>query len=240
MAGRRPRIKADGTLELPETRCPRCSTVNMGINATKGSYYCWVCSKGGPLGPRALETLIRIPTEAKSLSPSTLGPLPDTARRFIERRGLDPKWLEARYLVRWDGERLYWPAGQGASRRAIWPWEEPKTLTVSPRGLIGQHLLTKGARVVVTEGDLKAASIPLPWIGVGILGPSMSPDQALAIQSSEPSEVVVMLDGGMRRQAEKILEILCPLPARVVDSFPVGAGPDDVARETLYGLLGGW
>lgn len=124
----------------------------------------------------------------------------------------------------------------GASRRAIWPWEQPKTLTVPPRGLIGQHLLTKGARVVITEGDFKAASIPLPWIGVGVLGDAMSPDQALALQASEPSEVVIMLDGGMRRQAEKIRELLCPLDSRIVD-LPLGQGPDDVDRGTLYRVL---
>ncbi len=61
--------------------------------------------------------------------------------------------------------------------RAIWSWESPKTLTLPPRGLIGQHLLAPGLDVVVTEGDYKAAAIPLPWVGVGIMGTAMTEDQ---------------------------------------------------------------
>lgn len=241
MASRRPRRKADGTIELPEVRCPRCGTMNRGINVTKGTYYCWKCSLGGPVDAPILARFSQIQSTPVDPSvPKPLSSLPDYARKMVEARGLDPLWLERRYGVRWDGERLHWPCGAGSSKRAIWPWDEPKTLTIPPRGLIGQHLLHKGARVVVTEGDFKAASIPLPWVGVGILGDAISDDQAQAIQASEPSEVVVMLDGGMERQARKVAETLCLLAPRIVDSLPAGKGPDDIPRGELYALLGGW
>ena len=239
MASRKPRRKADGSVELPEIRCPRCGTVNLGRNPTKGSWYCWKCGKGGPL-PEYAGMVPAVSSPGEPEVAAVLSSLPDYARKMVEARGLDPLWLERRYGVRWDGERLHWPCGAGSSKRAIWPWDEPKTLTVPPRGLIGQHLLHKGARVVVTEGDYKAASIPLPWVGVGILGDAISDDQAQVIQASEPSEVIVMLDGGMDRQARKVAESLCLLPIRVVDSLPKGLGPDDIPRGNLYALLGGW
>ena len=236
------RRKADGTWELPETLCPGCGTRNLGLNASKGEWYCWVCAKGGRLNSleaRKLATVIETgpaPELFKSRAPLTA--LPPHARRFIERRGADPAWLELRYGVRWDGDRLWFPAGEGASRRAIWPWEAPKTLTVAPRGLIGQHLLRPGALVVVTEGDFKAAAIPLPWVGVGLMGDAMTDEQAAILTGSQPAEVAVMLDGGFVHQARGVAEKIALLRPRVVE-LPQKAGPDDVPRGLLFRLLGG-
>ena len=118
----------------------------------------------------------------------------------------------------------------------MWPWQEPKTLTVAPRGLVGQHLLHRGCRVVVTEGDYKAAAIPLPWIGIGVMGDAITEDQTPILSGFEPEEVVIMLDGGFRRHAERAAERLALLRPRIVD-LPDGKGSDDVARGLLHSLL---
>lgn len=235
MALRRARRKADGTVELPETLCPRCRTKNLGTT-TDGRWYCWRCGKGGHT-----QGVVNIPHSVDAPSgptePRSLSELPVFARAMMERRGADPAWCESRYRVRWNGERLAWPCGAGLSMRAIWSWQSPKTLTVAPRGLIGQHLLTPGAHVVVTEGDFKAASIPLPWVGVGIMGTAMTQDQALVLLNSRPGSITVLLDGGCGAQAQAIRISLAPTPVRVVDSLPVGAGPDDIDRGELTRML---
>lgn len=243
MAKGKLRRKADGTIELPEVPCPTCGTRNLGVNATTGEWNCWVCNRGGRLNPletRQLATALGAgssPTESREPGPLTT--LPPLARKAIERRGASPEWLEHRYGVRWDGERLWWPAGKGASRRAIWPWESPKTLTVAPRGLIGEHLLKPGALVVVTEGDFKAAAIPLPWVGVGLMGDAMSDAQAETLGASQPAAVIIILDGGFRHQADAVARKIALLSPRVVD-LPEKHGPDDVDRGDLFRILGGW
>src|SRR3990167_4878446 len=136
MAARRPRRKSDGTVELPESRCPLCGTNNLGTNVTKGAWFCWKCWRGGylTLGEKGgLDSAATSPDPANkqhSEVAATLA-LPDMARKAIEARGADPEWLEKRYGVLWTGDRLHWPAGDGGSLPAVWAWPGAKTPTGS-------------------------------------------------------------------------------------------------------------
>ena len=71
------------------------------------------------------------------------------------------------------------------------------------------------------------------------MGDAITEEQVGLIAFYCPVEVVIMLDGGFRRQAERAAERLALLRPRIVD-LPDGKGPDDVARGELYALLGGW
>lgn len=241
------RKKRDGTYELP-MECPACGGNHMEFNASKGVYHCFSCRSGGfapsEWGPTLSSLSSRfgdvprtepLPTP-KAVVAALRPQLPMLAKQELSRRGFEEAWIVNRYGVRWDGERLCWPAGAGWSRRSVLTWERPKTLTVAPKGLIGEHLLTQGCRVVVVEGDWKAAAVPLPWVGVGLMGLEMNDAQKWAILSKNPASVTVMLDGGFVYPAERIREALLPLRANVI-SLPDGQGPDDIPRRDLVRLL---
>lgn len=119
-------------------------------------------------------------------------------------------------------------------------WESPKTLTVDVAGrgkaLLGGHLLTPGCRVVLVEGDWKAASIPLPWVGVALLGTKMTDAQRWALLACNPCQVVVCLDGGFDLASIAVQAGLLPFRAQIV-SLPKGCGPDDIERSELVRLL---
>lgn len=243
----KPRRKSDGSVEIGFP-CPLCGArkFKLEVNSASGLWHCWVCNRGGRLSGEELQRLQvtqALVVQGDSKHEPTPPPIilteayPPYVQQRIRLRGFDPAWLQRRYKVQWDGSRLCWPCGQGWSRRAIWPWEEPKTLTVAPKGLIGQHLLSPGARVVLVEGDYKAASIPLPWIGIGLMGTGMTPEQLSILAASEPKEVLIMLDGGFGEEAKKLAEFACLLSPRVVDCLPEGQGPDDVPRRMLYQIL---
>ena len=238
MALKRARRKANGLVELPEVTCGRCRTTNLGVRSD-GVFYCWRCGKGGrttpPVGNISPSPLLPAVSAETSYNTELSG-IPLFARKMIERRGFDPVWLESQYRVRWNGQRLHWPCGAGASLRSIWAWESPKALTVAPRGLIGQHLLHPGAHVIIVEGDYKAAAIPLPWTGVGLMGTAMTADQAQILLGSRPASIGIMLDGGCGEQAQNIRISLAPTPA-VVYSLPMNCGPDDIDRGELTRLL---
>ncbi len=236
---RKPRRKKDGSIELPMD-CPVCGSSKMDINTAKRVYHCWRCGSGGRVPDSWAPELSILSAwwEQGPVPPAPLpqGQIPLMASREILRRGFEEAWIVLRYGVAWDGDRLSWPAGQGASRRAVLSWEEPKTLSVAPRGLIGEHLLYPGAHVVITEGDWKAAAIPLPWVGVGLMGMQLSPMQGWALRTSNPASVLVCLDGGFDVQARDVEAALLPLRSRRV-ALPNGMGPDDIPRRDLVQAL---
>lgn len=225
----------------------------MEINVDRGLYLCWACRTSGsiPLEEQARLAasvgLSRLPQGAGYLSSdiprgslALSGSLPEIATLEIARRGFDPEWLVRRYAVSWDStySRLFWPAGVGGILRSVLEWAPQKTIGVEPRGIIGQHLLRPGAHVVVTEGDYKAAAIPLPWIGVGIMGTEMTDLQVAALSFVRPASVTVCMDGGFSDAAQGVAEQLALLSPRIVH-LPDGKGPDDVLRKDLLRVLEG-
>lgn len=245
----KPRRKSDGSVEIGFP-CPLCGArkFKLEVNSASGLWHCWVCNRGGRLSGEELQRLQAtqaLVVQGDSKHEPTPPPIilteayPPYVQQRIRLRGFDPAWLQRRYKVQWDGSRLCWPCGQGWSRRAIWPWEEPKTLTVAPRGLIGQHLLFRGCHAVVTEGDWKAAAIPIPWVGTGHMGGGLTAYQVAILATAEPSMVTIMEDGGAEDKIATAQEALALLPHRVV-RLPLGCGPDDIPRGDLFALLGGW
>ena len=249
MAKRRPRRKRDGSIEWP-VDCPTCGSPKMDVNLSKMVYHCWRCGSGGRVPKEWApefsllsswrESIEALPP-AKPIKASNQ-PLPLMAKREIQRRGFEEAWIVNRYKVWWDGERLVWPAGEySCSRRAVLPWEEPKAITdAGPEGkeLLGQHLLKPGSHVVLTEGDWKSAAIPLPWVGVGLLGVELTELQKEILLLSNPATVIVCLDGGFNYEAMVVRTKLLPTPGKIVD-LPDGKGPDDIPRRDLVQLLRG-
>lgn len=242
----KPRRKRDGSYELP-VQCPACGGAKMEVNLDRRVYRCWLCHLGGSVPPEwelpvssylgRRETTTNERDQAPVAEEGLSLKMPLLAQQEIQRRGFEEAWVVHRYGVRWDGERLCWPAGAGWSRRSVLPWIAPKALTVRPRGLVGQHLLRPGARLVLCEGDWKAAAIPLPWVGLGLLGTDMTPEQAWSIRTSNPASVAVLLDGGYEDAAAEVVRQLLPLEARVLTGLPFHKGPDDIPRAALVRLL---
>lgn len=233
------RYRSDGSVELRgAVPCPPCGKAdNTEINLRSRKWICWRCMSGGVLEDGAL---LPDPKDLKRVRKWRDGErtsLPEQAKAECRRRGLSAEWVETRYRVKWDGERMIWPAGSGFCARSVYPGDEPKTRTIPPRGLIGQHLLGTGQDVVLVEGDFKAAAVPLPWVGLGTQGMHLSYEQAERIEEARPRSVTFAWDGGtdtfMRKAATKLLA-LCPL--RML-RLPHGAGPDDVPRGELVSLL---
>lgn len=233
------RRRSDGTTEVRGLYpCPSCGKPDhVEANVEKRLWKCWSCGRGGVVeegvdlgNPQTMKRVRRWKPIQKKL------PLP--AVKEIERRGLCPEWVEVRYRVHWNGERMAWPAGEGWSLRALNPLEEPKTLTVAPRGLIGQHLLDVGQDLVITEGDYKAAAVPLPWVGIGVMGIWMTAAQAAVIRQARPRTITMLLDGGKEAEAEQMaVRLICSGARLRRVSLPEGKGPDDIPRGELVSLL---
>ena len=245
------RNKADNSVEI-QIDCSLCgSKKNMEYNLHKRVYHCWACNSGGVLSAKAVEAFLPFVASVNSTGSTGVeilghstpkirtfnGDIPEFAKKFIERRGFSPDWVINRYRVKWDGNRLSFPCGSGWSRRAVFLWEEPKTIIDAPRGIIGEHLLTPGSHVVITEGDFKSASIPLPWVGVGICGKAVTELQASTIWLSRPGSIRICLDGCEMDAARRVAKALSPLDCKIVNIPYPGKGPDDIPRNELVSLL---
>jgi hypothetical protein len=223
--------------------CPMCGSEAAEVNPGISLWNCFKCPGGGPI-PESWKNAISDADKLSFMQGRSVPPkrrileLPPHAIHEIERRGFDPHWIVSEYGVHWDGERMVWPAGRGRCRRAVHPWQNPKTLTEGNKGLIGQERLRAGAHVVVCEGDYKAACIPLPWVGVGIMGTSMTYEQRILLLHSNPASISVVLDVGYDAEARRIARSLRPFPAQALSlQGVVGQGPDDVGRHEVYKLL---
>ena len=251
MSKRSPRRKKDGSYELLFL-CPTCGGSKLEVNSVSLLFHCWNCgSSGRKMGiedPSGIQSSLLSSKDgtphhdSKVTSPlpiSLSSELPLFALQECRRRRQEPQWLLRRYGVgwSWDEGRLYWPTSpEGGVLRSVLSWETPKTKNVGPKGLIGYQQLGKRQRLVLCEGDWKAASIPVPWVGLGLCGVHLSEAQRASVLLSEPEEVLVCLDGGWEREAQKIVEQLLPLRAKRID-LPWKGGPDDGPRNHLVRIL---
>lgn len=217
---------------------------NLEINQDTGIFSCWVCGFSGripgfgtpgnaggyPQNPsrRATPSLPLLESE----------PLPEKARLYIERRGFNSEWVTREYGLRFRSGRIAWPTGGGWALRALNDWDVPKVLFegLGPveGAVIGINRLASnvGSPVVITEGDFKAASIPLPYIGLGIGGTTLHERQAERIMAYSPEKVVVFSDTIPEIHIESRLGVV---PVRVQASR---GGPDDVPlQERIRKLL---
>ena len=161
-----------------------------------------------------------------------MGPVPERGLLYIQHRGFDPNFVVREYGIQWDGQRLCWPTGGGWARRAITEWAEPKVKTTGLGGqegaVIGIERLARnpGATAVITEGDFKAASIPLPWIGLGIMGHVLHSAQADRILSIT-SDLVFFEDHDWHINRQRNWPV-CKSPF---------GGPDDIPMKERMRLL---
>lgn len=227
--------------------CPRCRDWRpvdgrfdtLGVDVKSGVFGCWFCGFGGVVvGMPGKKS--KIPRIHRDPDIPTAG-LPDVARAWLRGRGLDVNNTIARYRLAWDG-RICWPCGEGYgggwARRYIVP-HSPKVWTdadTTKGAVIGAHRMVPGCTVVFTEGDCKAASIPHPWVGVGLIGTRMHEEQARRIILSGAVEGIWMLDGGVKVRAPATFRIQ-GFPQRFVEGLPPGKGPDDVPTVERVRLL---
>lgn len=257
------RKKRDGSVEI-SINCALCGSKDkMEINVHKRVFHCWSCQRSGRLSSQEVDKFLPFLSDSltKGLTNGKFEPgfatsqtnttttketynpeLPDVARRYIETRGFDPDWLSYRYRIAWDEHhsRICFPCGSGWSRRAIYPWQEPKTITDAPRDILGGHLITKDSHVVITEGDFKSASIPLPWVGVGLCGKNITDFQCASLAISSPKRVFILLDSGENRASEEVIrriQVLRPVLLRNEYGRLSGSGPDDISRSNLTKIL---
>ena len=222
--------------------CPRgCkgkrNKAPLEVNTATGLAHCFICglSFKVPLGKSRVVSIIkRYEVEEPE------GDVPTNLYRVFRERGVDPLLSISRYQIRWDGSRLCFPVYLGGSKvgywkRAVYKQQQPKVLS-GAHGVLGLHLLRQGSYCVLTEGDFKALSIPLPWIGVAIGGTHLSPLQAESIAATRPKEVVVALDGGV--PTRKVVNSLrrYSIPTKII-KLPENKGPDDIERRELVCLL---
>lgn len=214
---------------------------NLEINQITGKFNCWVCGfsgripgLGGAGNTGDAGHSYRRPAPGLPLLESE--PLPEKARLYIEHRGFNAEWLTREYGLRFRDGRIAWPTGGGWALRSINEWDVPKVLFEGPGpsegALIGAERLARnaGCPVVVTEGDFKAASIPLPFVGVGIGGSTLHPSQLDRIMAHTPEVVVVFADSNIDIQVPKG----CPA-LRV--SAANGGPDDDPLQERIRKLL---
>jgi hypothetical protein len=234
-------------------KCPVCHQGSRNkwpfeVNTRTGKGHCLKC---GFVLPRDVVKEIRkvlkvqFPTGRYSRKGPPVGvdeklqAVPDHMDRIIEERGIDPSWLTERYGVLWDGSRFCWPVGEGYWRRAPWAGMEPKVMMdpTSIGHILGEPLMDKDQVIVVTEGDYTAASIPLPWIGVGIGGHKVTEKHLDILAFHRPRLVLVMFDGGVspakavRQIAMRLMDVV---PVR---GLPREKGPDDVPMARRVSLL---
>jgi hypothetical protein len=213
------------------------------VNTRTGKYHCFRCGYGGRVTDLIGRKKVTSPTEPEEIG--KLKPVPDSAYRVLLERGLSPAYTISRYGIRWDGWRLCFPVGGDKQepdqwwRRAVFSWQQPKVL--SPReekGILGEHLLSRGCIAVLTEGDYKAASIPLPYVGVACGGVTLTPHQLDILSFHHPKVVMVMFDGGVCPK-----RVVGSLHTRHIGSIgvvglPKGQGPDDIPLRERINILG--
>jgi len=241
----RTRLRRDGTTEIIGD-CPLCgSRGNFELNRERGLFKCWVCLYSGrtkgqsspPLTPPGVpSTRTRQGSEGKS---PPFQEIPSWVKRNWEIRGFREEQV-LRYSPQWDGERLIFPVFGGEPwRRSPYSWETPKVLSSGTKGILGGELLQEGDEVVLTEGDYKACSIPLPWKGVALGGKEASHYQGILLTLKAPGKVLVLLDGGEEAATYRVLRILRTAgPLTLLrGSLPPGKGPDDIPRRQLVRVL---
>ena len=222
-------------------KCPRCKRTKIDLNIHTGMYHCFVCGLDGKVKIQAKDRkYVREKRYDYQGDDTPLKPVPrDLDRVFLE-RGIEPKVAIARYRIEYDGARLCFPVDKGYWRRSIFDGQEPKVLCdqETSGGILGEHLFGNGQHIVLTEGDYKALSIPLPWIGGAIGGVSISKTQLDKVVYHEPALVYVALDGGKEREADRIVKKLASKLVHAVKvTLPEDKGPDDIPVHERVNLL---
>lgn len=221
--------------------CPYCPSLpkksaRLEVNYKKGVGHCFRCGLSFPVDTSDKPEVVW--PDYGEESPEVRDVPENLYRVFIE-RGVDPVYTISRYQIKWDGRRLCWPWGEGRyARRAVYKWDEPKVLMDGGHDAIGgEHLMGTKKVIVLCEGDWKAASIPLPWVGVFIGGTALSETQVNIIRWHSPHEVIVALDGGV--DPGRIVRALSShLIATTPWELPEGLGPDDIPMpDRIKGLL---
>lgn len=232
-------------------QCPRgCkgkrNKAPLELNVEKGVGHCFICGlsfRFNVTSQTKRDVLQAIRQDREETPSADVGSIPFNIHRKFRERGVEPLPTIARYRAGWDGSRICWPIYQGEEemtlywRRAVYSLQTPKVLTDSgAHGLLGGHLLTTSNYICITEGDWKAVSIPLPWIGVGIGGTSLSKRQLNLLGLHHPSEVVVCLDGGVDTRRVRTSLTRAGIKNRKIQ-LPKDLGPDDVSMKERMRLL---
>ena len=235
------RIRKHGTEWLymcPKSACQGKSEATLELNVKTGVFHCFRCGWSGKI-----EDLGKVvPTVDIPVTPDHLPAVkrvPQSVYRVISHRGMSPEYVIDRYQIGWDGGRLCWRVADGVWwRRAIYHWQEPKVLfdAGAEKGILGEHLLTKRCYLVITEGDYKAASIPLPFTGVAIGGTTATNNQLDILAYYRPELAIVALDGGV--DARPIVRKLRAKDINTVSvALPPGLGPDDIPMQERVAVL---
>lgn len=215
---------------------------NLEVSQTTGKYHCWRCGFSGrlPTGRTDGDSGSGVRHSAGTATPSVpVVGVPERARLYIQHRGFDPEWVVREYGALWDGQRLCFPTGGGFARRSINDWDTPKVLVTglqpSEGALIGIERLARypGAAAVLTQGDFKAVSIPLPWVGLGTMGARVHPLQVERIRQYT-DKITLFNDSAPEEAFQGAVRGFTALttPAPYV-------GPDDIPmRERVRLLLG--
>lgn len=224
-------------------KCPVCgegsrNKAPFGINRRTGWCGCFRCGNYSKItDPENLASILpdpkHLPTKRlpEETDPDELLDPPDFTHREFESRGLSALPTIHAYGVRWDGERLCWPTSLGMWRRSFIRGATVKVLAPrGPKGLLGHRRLTHGQHVVICEGDFAAASIPYPWVGVGVGGQFINKHQLTLVEKARPKSVTVFLDAGatpLRTMRSLHLSKLSPKLVSTSD-LPERTGPDDI------------
>jgi hypothetical protein len=145
------------------------------------------------------------------------------------------------------GELRFWV------RRSLQRYEEPKYLSFSYKAdgdgdedkyygsgdvLWGLDLIKQGEPLILCEGILSAASVIQQGLSaVALLGSTMSKAQRVLLQSKEPSQIVVALDG--KRPGDNTLKKTAHITKMLHDRFervdfitlPDGKDPNDLGSQ---------
>lgn len=222
--------------------CPNCppkkkSEARLEVNQRTGLGHCFRCGLSFKV-KELTKTKDKVQWPQYNESLPEVQAVPDNLERVFIERGMDFRYTVSRYRIGWDGRRLCWTVDDGYWRRAVYSWDEPKVrFDKGSHGVLGEHLFGNNEILVLTEGDWKAAAVPLPWIGGGLGGTSISNYQLNVIKWHTPRLVVVALDGGV--DPGKVLSSLHKnLIEAVPWTLPEGKGPDDIPMtERVEGLL---
>lgn len=229
--------------ECPRGCKGRKNKAPLELNIEKGVGHCFICGlsfqfKATSYVRKAVDALLR----REAARPGDVSPIPFNIHpKFLE-RGVDPISTISRYRAGWDGSRICWPIYTGRDeevywRRAVYTLQQPKVMTdPGSHGLLGGHLLTLHDYIVLTEGDWKAVSIPLPFIGVAIGGSSLSSRQVDLLSIHRPREVVLAMDGGVITTKMSVLLKKGGMKVRVI-TLPEDKGPDDIPMKERMRLL---
>ena len=219
--------------------CPVCgdrkvSDAKLELNLDTGVYHCFRCGLSGK------DTSVSKSKKNYSDKKDPLAlllPVPSNLERLFKERGVDFTLTVHRYRILFDGERLCIPVSNGYWKRSIYEGVEPKVLnTPDSHGLLGEELIGEESTVVITEGDFKAFSIPLPFIGVALGGTEMSEKQLDALLYHRPYLVILWLDKGKEKESTKIKK---KLSKRLVDTVVVTGqvAPDDMTMAERTNVL---